>query len=386
MATNQAPRVWQWLAYLIGVILTTSGIFVILFSFPPVPEVSLPPPSELRVPRSGLFKIAIFSDLHFGEEEHGWGVDQDLNSSRVMRSVIADERPDFVVLNGDLITGENTFMENSSAYVDDIVEPMVRKGVPWGSTYGNHDSSFNLSRYLILEEEQKYDLCLTRSEDDTKLPGVSNYWLTIDDAKGHPVAVLWFLDSRGGWNYGSKPEDKDSEDGWIAPEVVDWFMASHTQIRGPSRQPLPSFIFTHIPPHIYKDRQAQGIDPALFPGLHKDNPLAHQDEDDAFVAALRQVPGVHSVYTGHDHGDSWCANWPGTKPGEQAPFLCFAKHTGYGGYGSWRKGSRIIQLDFSGQALQVQSWVRMEDGSVITKVGLNETYGLDRYTPETGEA
>src|SRR6201996_3507048 len=60
---------------------------------------------------SNTFKLAIFSDLHFGEEEHGWGIEQDVKSTRVMRSVLRDEAPDLVVLNGDLITGENTFRE-----------------------------------------------------------------------------------------------------------------------------------------------------------------------------------------------------------------------------------------------------------------------------------
>ncbi|GJC95059.1 hypothetical protein ColKHC_03885 [Colletotrichum higginsianum] len=45
------------------------------------------------------------------------------------------------------------------------------------------------------------------------------------------------------------------------------------------------------------------------------------------------------------HGDSWCSTWPGHEAelGADAPFLYFAKHTGYGGYSTWNRGARVIE-------------------------------------------
>lgn len=54
----------------------------------------------LRVNPNNEFQITIFADLHYGEEEDGWGIDQDVNSSRVIRDVISHETSDLVVLNG----------------------------------------------------------------------------------------------------------------------------------------------------------------------------------------------------------------------------------------------------------------------------------------------
>ncbi len=62
---------------------------------------------------------------------------------------------DLVVLNGDLITGENSFLENSTVYIDKMVGPLVSRGLTWASTYGNHDSDFNISREGILEREHR---------------------------------------------------------------------------------------------------------------------------------------------------------------------------------------------------------------------------------------
>lgn len=61
------------------------------------------PPLRLRP--SNTFKIAAFSDLHYGENEDSFGITQDINSALLMNHVLDTENLDFIVLNGDLITG-----------------------------------------------------------------------------------------------------------------------------------------------------------------------------------------------------------------------------------------------------------------------------------------
>ena len=58
-----------------------------------------PYPTKPRVTfnKDGTFKITVFSDLHFGENPwDDWGPQQDVNSTQLMRTVLADERPDYV--------------------------------------------------------------------------------------------------------------------------------------------------------------------------------------------------------------------------------------------------------------------------------------------------
>ena len=57
------------------------------------------PKPLLRLNAQNEFHIAIFSDLHYGEEENGWGIDQDINSTRVINNILLSETPDFVVLS-----------------------------------------------------------------------------------------------------------------------------------------------------------------------------------------------------------------------------------------------------------------------------------------------
>ena len=118
-----------------------------------------------------------------------------------MNTILDAELPNLVVLNGDLITGENTFLENSTHYVDEIVAPLVQRGIPWASAYGNHDIEYNLSTQALLERENRYPLSLTQSMIQGQNAGVSNYYLPVyspDLTNPTLRLLLWFFDSRGG--------------------------------------------------------------------------------------------------------------------------------------------------------------------------------------------
>lgn len=59
--------------------------------------------------------------------------------------------------------------------------------------------------------------------------------------------------------------------------------------------------------------------------------------------------------------------------------LCFGRHSGYGGYGNWMRGSRQIQLTLGSVGKTTETWVRLEDSSVSGQVTLSSTYGSDSY-------
>ncbi len=167
---------------------------------------------------------------------------------------------------------------------------------------------------------------------------------------------------------------------------------------------LPSLAFVHIPTLAFVDLQAQTnpeVSGPNYPGLNADVPLAQQgysntgSEAIPFMQALLDTPGLHSIYSGHDHGDSWCGRWPNsTLPGygvgagdsHKRPILCFCKHSGYGGYGVWNRGVRQVRMSFDQNGvMSVETWVRMQAGTIVTAVSLNETYGEDVYSTGDGE-
>lgn len=51
--------------------------------------------------------MTVFSDLHYGENPWDvWGPQQDVNSTRLMRTVLSDEKPDYVCARLSVFGGE----------------------------------------------------------------------------------------------------------------------------------------------------------------------------------------------------------------------------------------------------------------------------------------
>ena len=334
----------------------------------------------------GTFHISIFEDLHFGEAEHlDWGPRQDQMSLKVMRDVLNVEHPSLVVLNGDLITGENTMLENATNYVDMIVKPIVDKGKRWASTYGNHDAAFNLSSKAMLERERQYgSSSLTNSMVASHKAGVTNYYIPVFDKEDDvvPALILWFFDSQGGREFHRHDEKEGKEiviPGAVDPSVVKWFQETSTGIRKHFGKSIPSLGFVHIPLSAMSTFQNHGIDSHLEPGINDDFPLGSEGPyDKRFVEILKKTEGFLAVFSGHDHGNDFCH----PTLTSHTPFFCFGRHTGYGGYGHWMRGSRQIFLRRSTLSVNkpdIDTWIRLEDRTISGFVALNETYGTDVY-------
>ncbi|OLN81028.1 putative inactive purple acid phosphatase 16-like protein 2 [Colletotrichum chlorophyti] len=368
----------------------------------------------LRFSSDGNFKISIFEDLHFGENAwEAWGPEADRKSVGVISSVLDGAKPDLVVLNGDLITGENSFLENSSFVLDQIVKPMVDRNLPWASTYGNHDYQFNLTASDILSREKQWPNARTQRMVPGESAGISNYYLPVyasDCANDGcaPEMLLWFFDSRGGDKYQEKEQSGNfvTQPNWVHESVVSWFKSTNSDLVKKHNKEIKSLAFVHIPPRASGAVQDKGIDPERQPGINDDKPLSHQaqgwcsdgsrgpscdygGQDTGFMQAVVDTPGVIAVFSGHDHGNSWCYRWDGDISGLNVKGtgvnLCFGQRSGYGGYGTWVRGSRQLSVTRDKLAKgELDTWIRLESGDVVGSVTLNSTYGQDRYpvTPD----
>ena len=127
---------------------------------------------------------------------------QDARTAEVVKKVLERESTQLVVLNGDIISGYGTMADNATLYLDQAVKPIVDAGLPWATTYGNHDNQAYSKSKDLLKREQHYNNSLTKNMlPDNPEAGVSNYFLQVYSASGHqdvPELILWFFDSRGG--------------------------------------------------------------------------------------------------------------------------------------------------------------------------------------------
>lgn len=228
--------------------------------------------------------------------------------------------------------------------------------------------------------------------------GVTNYVLPVfpsDPNISVPAMLLYFFDSRGGNSYQQLDPNGNPIPipDFVHPTVIDWFSTQKYLLLTRYGKEIPSLAFVHIPIYAMSAFQSTGVDGHEEPGINEDNPLSPQSitngvytaGDLPFMRALSTTPSLKAVFSGHDHGNDWCAKWDGSLPDLSVPgpaqglAMCFGRHTGYGGYGSWTRGSRQIFLHEETLESQVETWVRLEDEKISGSVVLNGTYGGDWY-------
>ncbi|MQM01748.1 hypothetical protein Taro_034496 [Colocasia esculenta] len=346
----------------------------------------------LRFSAGSAFKVALFADLHYGENAWTtWGPAQDGNSDHVMAGVLDRESPDFVIYLGDVITANNLPMANASLVWDRAISPTRSRGIPWATVFGNHDDApfewppewfsaagvprrvcpmvnsscptENLSEEdcrfkgtsrldLMAKEIEGNALSFSSSGPIELWPSVSNYVLKVFSSKDQDsvVVLLYFLDSGGG----SYPEV-------ISNAQAQWFQQKTQEINPDST--IPEIIFWHIPSRAYKrvaPSRIFGIRRPCVGSINKEK-VAPQEAERGMMDILLDRPSVKAVFAGHNHGLDWCCPY-------KKLWLCFARHTGYGGYGDWPRGARMLEM--SEQPFAIRSWIRMEDGSQHSDVDL----------------
>jgi hypothetical protein len=132
-----------------------------------------------------------------------------VKTTSVMNSILDNEHPDLVILNGDLISCEFVGPDKYNGIIDQIVSPLVKRNLLFGVTFGNHDASETCST-LSMSAHMWWDikgtngkkLSFTTQSVDGPVDevGWSNYYIPVySSTDGNKLAMLlWFFDSRGG--------------------------------------------------------------------------------------------------------------------------------------------------------------------------------------------
>ncbi|KAF9525411.1 Metallo-dependent phosphatase [Crepidotus variabilis] len=345
-----------------------------------------PFPTKPRVTfnKDGTLKLTVFSDLHYGENPwDDWGPEQDKNSTRLIKRILAEEKPDFAIINGDLVTGENTFRANVTQLLDQIVGPFNLARVPFTATYGNHDNQGNITHFeeiLHLQKASRYAYVRSSPAGVGGEGGQGNYWVPIyhTPQDNNPVLILWFFDSRGGVY--PNPESNKAMPDWVDSTVGPWIEGEVIKMEaawGPSTD-RAALAFVHIPPHAIQAVQSK-VNAQTNPGLNDDKlgsgsvqDSAAVDNDGPFWDSLTSnIKNLRAIISGHDHGNEWCAREP-----TKNVIFCFNKHSGYGGYDSagWGHGVRNLLFRTPEPTASVETWIRLEEGEERARVTLDDKY------------
>ena len=302
-------------------------------------EQAAPRPAGTLSFRNGKFRILQLTDCHL-DFNGDYGNATEKRTLDLIRLLLERNKPDLVVLTGDIVTGQAKSMPRGLADAWGTVTAVFEEAqVPFAVTFGNHDhEEHSETGTEQLEMIQRSPWNLTFNDDDS-IPGVGNCILPILGAGGQLARRLWLFDSN------ASSERRDLSDwGWIKFDQVEWFR------KAACGHDVPALAFFHIPLPEYWELYKH---PGTL-GTMNEDPCSPKINTGLF-AAFAEAGDVEGVFTGHDHDNDYIAEWKGIT-------LAYGRKTGYGWYGSLEKGGRMIEMDEGKPGFT--TWIVTKDGDL----------------------
>ncbi len=304
----------------------------------------------LKFSDSGRFKIVQFTDIHFAIEnsEMADGI------LATIRSVLEVEKPDFVILTGDIATSKKV-KESWSA----ITGPMVEAGIPWAAVMGNHEHEYGLTNKEVIDYLLTIPLNLT-SQGPSEISGAGNYVLEISGSKSNKTeALMYCFDSH---DYTGESDYKEPGIyGWIKFDQIAWYRnlsKKYTALN--NNKPYPAFAFFHIPLPEYSMVQKK----ELTVGDNK-APVCSPNINSGMYNAFYESKDVMAAFCGHDHENNFIGTFNNIA-------LAYGCKTGKVSSGNFYNGGRVIVL-YEGMR-KFDTWIRMTKDSVRYNATYPDTF------------
>ena len=210
------------------------------------------------------FKVMQLTDVHIGG---GFlSVDEDKKAINAVAAMIAEEKPDLVIVTGDIsfavpyISGT---INNAIAHRL-FIRLMERLEIPWTVNFGNHDSEaynyYNRATVSEMYANESLKYCLFTPDGD--LSGEGNHVINVKNSAGlitesfymidthsytdkDPLGILWDYDyvkeDQIAW-YASKIEAHKAANAAVYATLSDEQKAAYADLLAPK-----SLMFMHIP-------------------------------------------------------------------------------------------------------------------------------------------
>ncbi|PYI55967.1 phosphoesterase [Paenibacillus flagellatus] len=319
---------------------------------------------KLRFADDGTFKIVQFNDSQDDE-------DIDPRTVELMEKVLDAEKPGFVVLNGDNITGGTDTPSEVERAIGHIARPMEERGIPWAITFGNHDedstpnSGLNEEAMLRLYMAYKYNL---NEPGAGGVTGTGNMNVLIGGPRGgEPAFNVWLMDSG---RYAPESIAGQGFDGyptwdWLRYDQVGWYCETSKKLERQYGRKIPSLLFIHIPLWEFRHMWYGSVDGrtdahhAAAAAKHAITGERNEDEcpgpfNSGMFAAMLERGDVKGVFCGHDHVNTYAGNYFGI-------LLGYAGSVGFGTYGlpgadkNRLRGARVFNLRMAGPDVDVET-------------------------------
>lgn len=308
-------------------------------------------PRRLSFDASGAFKVVQLNDT---QDNHT----TDVRTIELIEKVLDSERPQFVVINGDVVNGDMTTAQQVKQAYNNVVLPMEERRIPWAITFGNHDED-SVGTTGMTEDRIRGFLAGYRynlNETARGVSGHSNQVLQVRRSGGDQVAAaLWLLDS-GRYSpgtVGGQPVEEYTYE-TIHADQVAWYREESQRLERRAGAPVPGLMFFHIPlwEHRFmwfgsptdwsEESHARSVTKHGLTGERNEREYTAQFNPGLFHAALERGD-VKSIFCGHDHINTYDGDYFGIRLG-------YGPGTGYGTYGldgdqvHRLRGARVFEL------------------------------------------
>jgi len=246
-------------------------------------SVAAKPAHHLKFNPDGEFKVVQFTDTHVHI------VDGDnLEVYATVQEILEIEKPDLVMLTGDIVTEENP--EEGYRRFTAIFS---KAKVPWAVVFGNHESERGYDRKRLADFLYRLPYCL--NDDKGNIKGNSNFILPVFGKTKNPEALLYCMDSN---DYSTLQPNVDGY-GWFDFSQIEWYRKnSKDYTRTNNGNPLPAIAFFHIPLPEYTN--AWNNKEVKVLGVKNEDECSPQLNSGMFTAML-ECGDVMGTFVGHDH-------------------------------------------------------------------------------------
>lgn len=286
----------------------------------------------LKFNAQSRFKIVQFSDVHLQYDSY-----RSDSVLVMMRTVIEREKPDLVVLTGDVVGSDN----RKKAWLK-IAKLMLDVRTPWAAMFGNHDAEFEISKEETMDAIVGLPYGVTIN-GPKEVAGEGNYVLPIQSATSQKTAALCYILDVSATN--RPPENHSGVYEWIDDSQVQWYnQQSTTFTKQNGGTPLPALAFFHIPFPEFNDV----IGKSTTVGVQSERENAPAQVRSNLFAAMQARKDIMGVFAGHHHNNNYIGYLNDI-------CLGFGQTSGRQVYGERGSGARVIEL-YEGER-KFDSWI-----------------------------
>lgn len=266
----------------------------------------------------GEFKVMHLTDVHLGGSFISVGDDK--KAMNAVAAMITAEKPDLVVITGDISFAVPWAATLNNKYAHDMfIRFMENLGVYWTVTFGNHDSElynyYDRSDVAGFYENESLKYCLfDRGPED--IFGECNHAITVRSTDGLITESIIMIDSNAytdedifgfKWVYDNIHQDQID---WYR-DTIESYNAHNKSINPDIDTTVESLVFMHIPIMEVRDALHEYLDAGnadtddvkyLFGDIGEDAPYVYCSEiEEELFETMLQLGSTKAMFYGHDH-------------------------------------------------------------------------------------